>query len=216
MKYALIILVIVLVIGYLLLTNYEKLKFSQITKESLIFNCLANVPNITFGTPLIYKNLIWPHMPLKVYIDYNESNKTKLFSIYKSDLLGDFRKAMKTWEAKTNGLISFVETNDSKNYDVYVKWVEELNRTAVSKDVGVGGPDYIATCPNYGIIENASILILPDLTGCRGYYINLHELGHVLGFGHSDDPSDVMYPNTVGCATEISENEISVIRALYS
>ena len=185
------------------------------TKEELLIGCRAEVPNINFGTPLLYKNVLWSHMPLKIYIDFAESNKVKLFNVWKTETLADFRKGMRNWEEKTNGLITFSETNDTEDYDIYVKWVGELPVTATEKTVGQGGPHFIIECNDYTVIDNATIEMIVDLTGCRGQYISMHELGHVIGFGHSQNASDVMYHHTVGCVTEITEDELSVIRKLY-
>ncbi len=47
-------------------------------------------------------------------------------------------------------------------------------------------------------------------------YVALHEMGHCLGLGHSDDPSAVMYPFYSGSTPAVlAQDDIDGIRALY-
>ena len=45
--------------------------------------------------------------------------------------------------------------------------------------------------------------------------VALHEVGHVLGLGHSEDPKDVMSPYYVASQTKLTENDVSRAAALY-
>ncbi|MCC7236566.1 MAG: matrixin family metalloprotease [Bryobacterales bacterium] len=47
------------------------------------------------------------------------------------------------------------------------------------------------------------------------FSVALHELGHALGLGHSDDPANVMYPY-YRLLTELSAGDIAAVRELYA
>jgi hypothetical protein len=47
------------------------------------------------------------------------------------------------------------------------------------------------------------------------FSVSLHEFGHSLGLGHSDDPSDVMYPY-YKMVTTLNSGDISAVQTLYA
>ena len=84
-----------------------------------------------------------------------------------------------------------------------VKSNEEIYVTCDSKTkiedglfiAGEGGPSNITQTDLFNVISKGNILLLRD-SACPNPNIALHELLHVLGFDHSTNKNNVMYPVT--------------------
>jgi len=103
-----------------------------------------------------------------------------------------------------------------------VKSNEEIYVTCDSKTkiedglfiAGEGGPSNITQTDLFNVISKGNILLLRD-SACPNPNIALHELLHVLGFDHSTNKNNVMYPVT-NCKQTIGDDTIEVINSLYS
>ena len=103
-----------------------------------------------------------------------------------------------------------------------VKSNEEIYVTCDSKTkiedglfiAGEGGPSNITQTDLFNVISKGNILLLRD-SACPNPNIALHELLHVLGFDHSTNKNNVMYPVT-NCKQTIGDDIIEVINSLYS
>jgi hypothetical protein len=62
-------------------------------------------------------------------------------------------------------------------------------------------------------IEKGKISLYND-PRCDYPIVEIHELGHVFGFDHSLDPSNIMY-NVSNCMQTISDDMIELVDALY-
>jgi hypothetical protein len=79
---------------------------------------------------------------------------------------------------------------------------------------GEGGPTNITKGENFNVILDGQILLIKD-SECGTPNIAIHELLHVLGFNHSDNPGNIMYP--VSKCKQVIGNEIpKEIDRLYS
>ncbi len=79
---------------------------------------------------------------------------------------------------------------------------------------GEGGPTNITKGENFNVILNGQILLIKE-SECERPNVAVHELLHVLGFNHSDNPNNIMYP--ISKCTQILGDEIpSEIDRLYS
>ena len=79
---------------------------------------------------------------------------------------------------------------------------------------GEGGPLNVSLIGNFVLIERGKILLIRN-SECSRPNIAIHELLHVLGFKHSENPSNIMY-NITSCNQEISEDIVNLINELYS
>ncbi len=79
---------------------------------------------------------------------------------------------------------------------------------------GEGGPENVIRTSNFNVISSGKILLLRDSV-CPQPNVGIHELLHVLGFNHSSNPENIMYPYS-SCDQEIGEDIINTISLLYS
>jgi len=180
-------------------TNFTASNFSKPEKIS-----------VNTSYPLLFQNIRWNHMPLKVYLDRESGRDISWFG---EDDLNDFRSATRIWEEKTDRTVSFVETNNREEADIIVEWVRKLNVTRGIKIVGEGGPSVIDT-GLFNLTIAGEIYLVPSDVSCRNVNRGLHELGHVLGLDHTDDREDIMYPYE-SCLLVITEGAIKTIKELY-
>jgi hypothetical protein len=79
---------------------------------------------------------------------------------------------------------------------------------------GEGGPTNITITNLFGVILHGKILLIKE-SSCPQSNIAVHELLHVLGFKHSENENNIMYPISE-CNQIISDDIINLIDGLYS
>jgi hypothetical protein len=79
---------------------------------------------------------------------------------------------------------------------------------------GEGGPIKITKSENFNVIHEGGILLIRE-SKCENPNVGIHELLHALGFDHSENPNNVLYPVSK-CSQEIGQDTISMINWLYS
>lgn len=79
---------------------------------------------------------------------------------------------------------------------------------------GEGGPTNITKTDNFNVIFQGQALLIKE-SKCSKPNIAIHELLHVLGFKHSENPNNIMYYLSK-CRQTIGEDIINLINELYS
>lgn len=165
--------------------------------------------------------IVWPadRMPLKVYIA--DGDGTMGYRDYYPDLM---RKALNEWQTKTSGKISWQEVNSPAQANITCIWTANAKPNGPGVEAG-------ETKSTVGInrftgeqnIMRANISVLTSLMGnsfsdTDMYKTCLHEVGHAIGMeGHSNTPSDIMYPVLNNAQTPyLKDRDVNTIAALYS
>ena len=112
-------------------------------------------------------------------------------------------ESTKYWEERIPGL-EFYAVDDPSLADFRVQWVKEFGGEHVgyaygSKFIEVGLGD--SGCHDQWNPFSASYVS----------HIMKHEIGHVLGYKHTDDPSDIMYPVALNLEYGIVEHDLSFV-----
>ncbi|MDP2628969.1 MAG: matrixin family metalloprotease, partial [Nanoarchaeota archaeon] len=79
---------------------------------------------------------------------------------------------------------------------------------------GEGGPTSIIKSGNFNVILKGEILLIRD-TSCQNPNVAIHEFFHALGFEHSDNKKNIMYPIS-DCNQVIGDDNIALINNIYS
>jgi hypothetical protein len=93
----------------------------------------------------------------------------------------------------------------------------ELAPEAETEDyfvAGEGGPTEVINTSLYAVIFSGKVSFFRE-EKCENPNIALHEILHVLGFDHNDNPRSILFP-TLDCEQEIDDNIIKDINSLYS
>ncbi len=122
------------------------------------------------------------------------------------------RRAFDRWERVGAIPVSFRMIRDSTRAEVHVHWIHSfpMNRSGQAEVFWDGD----------GWIRKATLtLATHDVNGRPVnpdvlYTVALHEIGHLLGLGHSDDPGDLMY--TVTTVSDLTSRDRRSARLLYA
>jgi len=129
------------------------------------------------------------------------------------------REAFATWAAQSP--LTFTETNDRASADIEISW-ETGNHGDGDPFDGPGRVLAHATFPNP--FANRQVILHFDederWVNSNSQNVDLltvaiHEIGHTLGLGHSDDPNAIMFASYSGPSRTLGTDDIAGIQALY-
>lgn len=120
----------------------------------------------------------------------------------------NIQNAMDLLEGKTP--LEFIYNNT--NPDIFIECSERYREEEGLFIAGHGGPKVIINSTLYSVILKGTIKLFSE--SC-GYNVELHEVLHVLGFDHSDNPKSIMY-NISSCDQTMTDDIIEELDRLYS
>ena len=121
-------------------------------------------------------------------------------------------RAVDTWNEVPGIPISFRRTDHSDRADVRFQWVGRFDANqAGTTDWQTDGEGWLSSAVVTLAVEHADGTPMSDEFLLL---VALHELGHVVGLPHSEDPLDVMHPGNR--SRELSERDVRSAQRLYS
>lgn len=130
---------------------------------------------------------------------------------YTPELAESARAAFVRWERVGGIPVTFVFVNDSASADVLVRWIDHFQlRRAGQADIRWDGRGWIVSGTLTLATHTSEGLALSQEAV---YTVAMHEIGHLLGLGHSDRDEDVMFPTT--SVHDITPRDRQTARLLY-
>jgi hypothetical protein len=200
MKKGLIFLFIFLLILVLTLNFYwiippEQIQFRETFSSG---SSEFSLDNNSQDSMLFYENMRFPYKEISYKIEESCSIKKKQ----------DMTEAFDVIEN-----LSVLDFYPSQDGEIHVSCQERIVRDKGIFIAGEGGPTEIIQSGKYNIIYSGDILLIRD-SGCAEPQVAIHELLHVLGFNHSENERNIMYPYSK-CSQVIGNEIPEKINELY-
>ena len=152
-------------------------------------------------------------------VTWNNPTKIRTYIPPRHKYTEKMKRACYRWSTMTkNGIIFKYETSPN-NAQIVVYFVEKIPEE-FHMDSAAGLTIY-SYAVNDGLFRNAKIYITDyaqghKLTDDEVFTAMLHELGHAIGLGHSNNPNSIMYPTTQHVKTmEVSKEDIDKLAKMY-
>jgi hypothetical protein len=189
------------VIVFSLLSLYWFMPFNSIEFSTTPVNSNFSLNSSTLSQMQFYPNLRYPSYNLSYNID------SRLCNLQKQD---DMKRAFNIIQNLT--VLNFYPVNS--NPEIAVSCDSKIIVNENYFVAGEGGPVNISRTDDFNVIIQGKILLLKD-SNCPNPNIAIHELLHALGFNHSINQNNIMYPIT-NCEQTIGQDIPELIDILYS
>ncbi len=190
---AIISILMILMLGFYWLIPTEKIVYG-VENNNDNFSLEGNQVLMQF-----YENMRFPDSKISYSISEDCNIRKK----------SDMRWAFDIIENET--VLDFYELSNSGEILVFC---EERNKVKEGLFIaGEGGPTNITKGEKFNFILNGQILLIRN-SDCEKPNVAIHELLHVLGFNHSDNPNNLMYPVS-RCEQTIGKEIVEEINRLY-
>ncbi len=205
----LVILLLVLILlfvflGYML---YQYIPGEPQNLTAIIKPGKLETGNSSYKIRQFYPNMKFNHNLISYNInpDCDENKKARMTEAF-NELAGRV------------GVIGFTPVEENPDIEVSCS---EQSKPSISEDyfiAGEGGAREIIKTGRFNVITSGVILLYDNSEGvkCGWPNVELHELLHVFGFGHSGDKDSLMYSYLKSCSQKLDEEIITDLKELYS
>jgi len=187
---------IALLVGYWFVP-FSSVNFSLRPAANSNFSLNSSIPT----DMQFYPNMRYPSRNISYSIN------PKLCTLQKQ---ADMKEALKILENLT--VLKFYSVNSDPEINITCNSNIIVNENYFV--AGEGGPVNITQSGDFNVIRAGRVLLLRN-SNCPAPNVAIHELLHALGFDHSKNPNNVMYPIT-SCRQTIGEDIPALINGLYS
>jgi len=190
--FGIVVLAVIAMLGYYFFFPYNHMNFSPTYNNSNF--SVGNSSKMQF-----YENMRYPGSDISYKIEDCPLNKKN-----------NIRDAFGIIDNLT--VLGFHSVSSDEEIYVTCDSRKEMEGNLIV--AGEGGPVNIIKTDNFNVILKGEVLILRE-SQCSLPNVGMHEIFHALGFDHSDNPGNVMYPVS-DCDQQVGDDIVNTIDKLYS